>query len=150
MKKGFIFVETLVVLTILSVSIVSIYSMYLKVSTDIDYKKYYDNISDIYKTDIIREITNKDNIPNDDLLKITKDNCSSYMESTCYTIMSLLEAEEIYINNISVNSLIYSNSLNIKNSLKEYLGTINSEENIRYIIVNYKYDSKNYYASLRI
>lgn len=149
MKKGFIFLETLVVLTVLSISIVSIYSMYIKVSTDIEYRRYYDNISDLYKTDIIRNMINKNTINNDDLISITKDNCTSYMNDTCSSYMTTLGIENIYINNISANSLIYSDNINIKNSLKEYLKTIN-EENKRYIIINYSIENKNYYASLKI
>lgn len=150
MKKGFIFIETLVVLTVLSISVVSLYEMYIKVSSDIKEKKYYDNIGDLYKTDVIRKITNKETLPKEEIIKINKTTCTSYMNNNCNNILNTLEVEEVIILNTNINSLIYSENANIKNSLKEYLKTINKDEQRRYIIVNYKYNNKNYYASLNI
>jgi len=150
MKKGFIFIETLVVLTVLSLSIVGLYGMYIKVSTDIKEKKYYDNIDDLYKTDIIRKITNKDSLPNEEIIKINSSNCTSFMNLNCTSILNTLEVEEVIILNANIDSLINNENTNIKNSLKEYLKTINKDEITRYIILNYKYADKNFYASLKI
>ncbi len=151
MKKGFIFMETLIVLVVLMVTVVGMYGMFVRLSTDIENRKYYDNISDLYKTDILRSEINKSKLTStSSLIEITKNNCSTYMSSSCASIMTSLNADKIIINIDSIESLILSENNGIKNSMREYLKTINKNGNNRYIIVNYKNNDKNYYASLRI
>lgn len=58
-KEGFVFIETIIVIVLLSVGIASMYSLMSNITTDIKTRKYFDNISDLYKTYIIRNNTNK-------------------------------------------------------------------------------------------
>lgn len=151
MKKGFVFVETLVVLVVLLVTVVGMFGMYTRINADIVSRKYYDNISDIYKTDILRSLVKVDTLNGSSpFILINASNCSTYMNSSCSNIMNSLKVENVYINLTNVDSLILSQNNGLKNSMREYLKTINKDGNIRYIIVNYKYNDKNYYASLRI
>ena len=55
MNKGYVFIETIIVIALMSLSIASIYSLSTKVTGDIEIRRYYDNISDLYKTNIIRK-----------------------------------------------------------------------------------------------
>lgn len=142
--------ETLIVLVVLLITVVGMFGMYTKITADIDIRKYYDNISDLYKTDILRSLINKNNITGSSLIEITPNNCMNYMDNSCTEIMSSLKAEKIYINLNNVDEIILSQNNNIKNSMREYLKTINKDGYQRYIIVNYKYNNKNYYASLKI
>jgi len=64
--------------------------------------------------------------------------------------MTALEAEKIYINFDTINNIINNDTNGIKNSMRSYLGTISNNTYDRYIIVNYKYNNNNYYASLKI
>ena len=54
-KEGFVFIETIIVIVLLSVGIASMYSLMSNITTDIKMRKYFDNISDLYKTNIIRK-----------------------------------------------------------------------------------------------
>lgn len=150
MKKGFIFIETLIVMVVLLITVLGMFGMYTKLSTNIETRKYYDNISDLYKTDIIRnniDITLIENtLP---IIEVNPTNCTSYMESSCTDLLLSLQVEKIIINNESINSIILTKNNGLNNSLREYLKTINQNDK-RFIIVHYKYDNKNYYASLRI
>ena len=145
-KKGFVFIETIIVL--LSVGIASMYSLMSNITTDIKMRKYFDNISDLYKTNIIRNNTNK-NLTGSTYLEITKDNCTSYMSSNCNSLLTDLEVERVVINFTNLDNIINSDTT-LPNSLNEYLKTINSYKTNKYIIVNYKYNNKNYYASLEV
>ena len=69
------------------------------------------------------------------------------MTSTCADLLNELEAERVVINLKSVGAISLEHN-DFPNSMIEYLKTINT--NKRYIIVNYKYDEKNYYSSLEI
>lgn len=147
-KKGFVFIETIIVIILLSVGIASMYSLMSNITTDIKTRKYFDNISDLYKTNIIRNNTNK-NLTGSTYLEITKDNCTSYMSSNCNSLLTDLEVERVVINFTNLDNIINSDTT-LPNSLNEYLKTINSYKTNKYIIVNYKYNNKNYYASLEV
>lgn len=147
-KKGFVFIETIIVIVLLSVGIASMYSLMSNITTDIKTRKYFDNISDLYKTNIIRNNTNK-NLNGSTYLEITKDNCTSYMSSNCNSLLTDLEVERVVINFTNLDNIINSDTT-LPNSLNEYLKTINSYKTNKYIIVNYKYNNKNYYASLEV
>lgn len=147
-KKGFVFIETIIVIVLLSVGIASMYSLMSNITTDIKMRKYFDNISDLYKTNIIRNNTNK-NLTGSTYLEITKDNCTSYMSSNCNSLLTDLEVERVVINFTNSDNIINSDTT-LPNSLNEYLKTINSYKTNKYIIVNYKYNNKNYYASLEV
>ena len=147
-KKGFVFIETIIVIVLLSVGIASMYSLMSNITTDIKMRKYFDNISDLYKTNIIRNNTNK-NLAGSTYLEITKDNCTSYMSSNCNSLLTDLEVERVVINFTNLDNIINSDTT-LPNSLNEYLKTINSYKTNKYIIVNYKYNNKNYYASLEV
>ncbi len=150
MKKGFVFMETLIVLVVLSVSLVGIYKTYINISSNINNRMYFDNISDLYKTDILRSEVILDTINVSENVVISKDNCTTYMNSTCTSLFDSLRVEKIYINNELLETLNNNVLMPLNNSMVEYLDTINKETSKRYIIVNYKYGNKNYYASLRI
>ena len=147
-KEGFVFIETIIVIVLLSVGIASMYSLMSNITTDIKMRKYFDNISDLYKTNIIRNNTNK-NLTGSTYLEITKDNCPSYMSSNCNSLLTDLEVERVVINFTNLDNIINSDTT-LPNSLNEYLKTINSYKTNKYIIVNYKYNNKNYYASLEV
>ena len=144
-KKGFVFIETIIVIVLLSVGIASMYSLMSNITTDIKMRKYFDNISDLYKTNIIRNNTNK-NLTGSTYLEITKDNCTSYMNSNCNSLLTDLEVERVVINFTNLDNIINSDTT-LPNSLNEYLKTINSYKTNKYIIVNYKYNNKNYYCT---
>lgn len=151
MKKGFVFIETLIVLVVLTVSIVSLYGMYIKISTDINIRRYYDNINDLYKVDVVRDyISEETKESTTNLITITPNNCTSYMKTGCRAVLETLNIENVYINNADVSVILASSSIPLKNSLREYMKTIQRNSTTRFIIVNFKYNGRNYYASLRI
>lgn len=151
MKKGFVFMETLIVLVVLLITVIGMYSVYVRLSTNIENRKYYDTINDLYKTNTIRDLVDTTSLEGKtSLVTIDSSNCTLYMETSCTNILTDLNVEKIYINFEQISSLISSYTFDLPNSAKEYLKTINKDEYERYIIVNYKKNNKNFYASLRI
>lgn len=147
-KNGFVFVETIVVLVVLVVGMVSLYAFYNGITANIEKREYYDNISDLYKTEIVRNYINTSSLSGTGLVEITS---SNFIDNTKYsTLLEELNIEKIYVNNSSIESILSDTSSITPNSFIEYLKTIRSENYQRYIIVNYKYNNHNYYASLNI
>ncbi len=75
------------------------------------------------------------------------------MTATCNQLLSELEVENVILTKDPINTLLLNVST-IPNSMQMYLRTINTlantENKEKLIIVNYKYNGKNYYASLKI
>lgn len=148
-KKGFVFLETLVVIVVLSVSILGIFTIYNTVNSNIDERKYYDSIGDIYKAYVIKDMVNLNNLTSEDVIKITKDNCTSYLSNNCINVIGTLEIDSIYINNISIEKLINGTNQYVPNSLKLYMKTIyDNNDNNKYIIVSFNKLNNKYYSSL--
>lgn len=148
-KKGFVFLETLVVIVVLSISILGIFTIYNTVNSNIDERKYYDSIGDIYKSYVIKDMINLSNLTSEDVIKITKDNCTSYLSNNCGDIIGVLDIESIYINNISIEKLINGTNQYVPNSLKLYMKTIyDKNDNNKYVIVSFNKSSSKYYSSL--
>ncbi len=137
MKKGFVFLETIVMLIITTVTLVGIFKMYTKVSIEIDRRVHYDNVSDLYKTNILRSLVSLEKITSNTLIEAN--NCEVYMGEECAKVIEKLGVEKIYLIKDSTQKE------DLPNSLIEYMKTIQS--NGTYIIVNYK---DNYYASLKV
>ena len=144
-KNGFVFVETIVVLVVLVVGMVSLYTIYSNIATNIEMRQEFDNISDLYKTNIVREYIDSNTISGTGLIEITSTN---FKEPSKYTTLKQeLNIEKIYINNSNIEDILQTSNIS-PNSLIEYLKTIRSESYERYIIVQYNYNDHNYYASL--
>lgn len=71
-KKGFILVETIVVILVLCVLLIMLYGGYMNVISAVQRKSYYDNAEYIYKTSLIRD-------------KIIADNFKEYEHYSVYT-----------------------------------------------------------------
>lgn len=144
-NRGFIFVETVVVLVVLAASLIGLYSTFSSVINNIEKRKQYDNINDIYKVNIIKDLII--NEPSSTYTIINSNNCTNYMNSDCNEVFSELSVSEVLITGNNVQTIIDLN-INIPNTMKEYLKTINKNE--KSIIVRFYRSGKNYYSSLEL
>ena len=71
-SKGFVLVETIVVILVLCVLLIMLYGGYMNVISAVQRKSYYDNAEYIYKTSLIRD-------------KIVDDNFKEYEHYSVYT-----------------------------------------------------------------
>ena len=142
-KSGYIFIETIIVLTITMICLLSLYNGYSLVVKSSTNKKYYDNINDVYKVNIVKKILKSNS---NDLL-INKDNCTNYMDMNCNLILTDLEIENVFITD-DLTKIINSENKEYKNSLKKYLKTLDNDK--KYIIISRKENNNMYYASLKL
>ncbi len=142
-KSGYIFIETIIVLTVTMICLLSLYNGYSLVVKSSTNKKYYDNINDVYKVNIVKKILKSNS---NDLL-INKDNCTNYMDMNCNLILTDLEIENVFITD-DLTKIINSENKEYKNSLKKYLKTLDNDK--KYIIISRKENNNMYYASLKL
>lgn len=144
-NKGFIFIETVIVLVVLSASLIGLYSSFSSVINTLENRKKYDNINDIYKVNIISEILT--NVPSDTYTIIDSSSCQNYMNSDCTEIFNELNISEVLLTNTNIQTIL-NLDIDIPNTMKEYLQTINKNE--KSIVARFNRNSENYYASLEL
>ena len=144
-NKGFIFIETVIVLVVLSASLIGLYSSFSSVVNNIEKRKQYDNINDIYKVKIVKDLF--ESIPSNTYTTIDNSNCTNYMNADCKEVFSELSISEVLVTGNNIQTII-DLDINIPNTIKEYLETINKNE--KSLIVRFNRSGENYYSSLEL
>lgn len=142
-KDGYIFIETIIVLTVTMVCLLSLYNGYSLTVNSMENRKYYDNINDVYKTNVVKKLLNTE--ITDEI--IDSNNCINYMNKNCNLILEELKIDEVYLTS-NVTNLIEDDSRKYKNSLIKYLKTLEADTD--YIIIAREKNNKSYYASLKV
>ena len=148
-NKGFVFIETIVVLTVTMISLLSLYNGYVLTLKKVEQKKFYDNINDVYKLNIFNNLLKDGVVSYNNVIDSDKNNCSISFDPECQIILNYFKNED----NISlfIGSINEINNIDgIKNTMKIYLKTL--DNNKKYIVGSYKLSGKNKfrYASLEL
>lgn len=144
-NKGFIFIETVIVLVVLATSLIGLYSSFSSVVNNIEKRKYYDNINDVYKVKIVKDLLVS--YPSGTFEIIDKSNCTNYMNNDCSEVFNELNILDVLITGNNIQTII-DLDINIPNSMKVYLKTINKNE--KSLIVHFDKNGENYYSSLEL
>lgn len=156
-KKGFAFIETIIMILVLATSLLLIYSSYKSIFISNNMRLYYDDITYVYKayftTNKLLDKKNLKNInfDNNVLIKLydfEDTDLNKYKEiyniESLYIIKNNIKTLKECINNSESNCEIYNNSLGVldKNT-KDYLKTLGKvQENTNYILIyNFKDNS---------
>lgn len=143
-KRGFVFIETIIVIVVAMVLLVSIYSSFSLILANINRKEKYDNINDIYKANIINRMFSTYSI-GADYVSIDSSNCSSYMNSDCANVMSDLGISDIFVNTIPYEDILATEP-DLPSTLISYMNSKDNSENT--VIIHCERYEKDYYASI--
>lgn len=153
-KKGFVLLETIVVLVITVVCMLGLFLTYSFVIENLKQARYYDNIGDVYKLNVLYSILDKDSVSNINNYEIiTSANCSSYFENNCADLIdSRLKFNYLIITTADINSILASHNSDLKPSDINYFKTL--ENGYTYLIGfynnGYQLEGNNYYVSLKV
>lgn len=158
-KKGFIFLETIVVLTVVVVSLATVLSTYALVSRKSKLKYYYDNASDIYFLYNLAKLgttVNNNYVTKNVYFVATETNCSSLSYvADCKKIMGDNNLKKfIYIPELVVflgelkDDKMKQAIEEVGNGTLEYLSRLDSTKG--YIVGVFERDEKEHYASIII
>ena len=166
MKRGFVLVETIIVITVLCFILIALYGAYSRVLVNVNKKSFYDNTEYIYKTNIIRDYL-EENLSKSDYERSFYKVCSNIIGSEkCYRnnssnyrdiLFESLKVEAVYITEWNVAVLSKSDLANFEATTQNYIQTLDYEEEEAAfrIIVMYKDENNDsdrtiyQYASLR-
>lgn len=163
MKKGFVLMETIVVIVVISVALLTIFSSYNKILSKVKKENKYDTSEYIYMTNYIKKYL-KDKITNNELNISVTDICKDNGDGKCIIftdyelsekldpkVKELYDVEKIYIlTNLNKFDKEMVSPNNKKNSsffdayMIDYIRKLDVSDNDKLIIVEYKRPAKNY------
>ena len=163
MKKGFVLMETIVVIVVISVALLTIFSSYNKILSKVKKENKYDTSEYIYMTNYIKRYL-KDKITNEGITISVTDICKDNGDGKCIIftdyelsekldpkVKELYDIEKIYIlTNLNKFDKEMVSPNNKKNSsffdayMIDYIRKLDVSDNDKLIIVEYKRPAKNY------
>ncbi len=162
-KRGFVFIETIITVVVLSTSLLYLYSSYSNIIHNEEARLYYDDPAYIYRTNYVRKflesytnieeiktyaLTNSyivtigplfDNMFNEIM---SLNNMQASMENMFnnFNINQMLLVDSAMLNECSVNSedeKCVSSTSNLSYNMNNYLRTLNSTDYEYYLVVEY-------------
>lgn len=129
--KGFVLTETIVVITVLCVIMITLYAAYSSVLIKVNKKSLYDNTEYIYKTNIIRDYL-EDTLNRDDYETNYYVVCNT-MSNPCYgessttyleKLLRELKVKAIYITNWNVDEISDADLAQFEATTQAYIKTL--------------------------
>jgi len=144
MKRGFVLLETLIVISLVSIALVSLYGTFNSVITNNKKNVLYDDVANIYKVYYLKEYLDFNSLLDNQDIKIVS--CSNFKNSSCNSLVNEFKINKIYITKYdlkSYNKDLYSSSFN------NYLSILSNKDNYKYrLVVEFLNDDTYAYASL--
>lgn len=148
-KKGFILVETVIVMSVVMISLLGIYKTYALLLQKTIQNSYYDNINDVYRLNVISKVVGTTFLNKETFYKINYSECSEECRNIVNNII-IRDNNDVDIINIpeSFNLDNIPNDYPNRNSLIRYLETVYSNKKL--IIIRYMLDEKERFSSLEV
>lgn len=146
-KKGFVLIETIVVILVLCVLLIMLYGGYMNVITSVQKKSHYDNTEYIYKTTLVKDYLLEINTNTETETIITicqgKDQClERFTDNYMKELINQMHINSIYITNWNPASIGKNNFSSLEATTQNYLNkldaTIEKGQTIYRLIVMYE------------
>lgn len=147
MKKGFALLETIVVITFLSVSMLILYNTFAGMVENSKKNILYDDASNIYRVFFLKYYLNVDDLSNLSNISIKEITCDDFSLTSCKSLINEMNINKMYIVNYNIKDFHNNFSSNLNN----YLSSLSNKENFKYrFVVEFKCDETYAYSSLGI
>lgn len=146
MKKGFVFIETIITVVILSTSLIYLYSSYSNIINNEEARIYYDDPSYIYKTSYIRDFL----LDNSDIETVKATAFDNYYAVEISPSYDVLFNSDVRNNFAYIWSYfnVYQMVIISQNLINECDGTNNDSDICKNTFENLSFNLRNYIKSL--
>lgn len=145
MKKGFALLETIVVITFLSVSMLMLYNTFRGMNENSKNNLLYDDASNIYKTYFLKEYLKIDDLKYLNIKDINEITCDNINISSCSNIIKKMNINKMYI--VKYDLKDFHNEF--MSNLNNYLSSLSNKDNYKYrFVVEFIEDDNYHYSSL--
>ena len=156
-KKGFVFVETIIIMAVIIVAMLGLYTTSNRFLIRIKQYKRYDDINDIYKVYVLKNVITKEMgstsskfdgkaaCDSGGVLNILTDLQSNTNAKKIFGNGSKLELSSVYIVNTYCLNIATTNK-----TLQNYLKRIDKDNKYIYLVVEYADNNDFNYASIKV
>jgi len=146
-KKGFALLETIIVITFLSVSFLMLYGTFSNMINNSKKNILYDDASSIYKVHFLKEYLILNNLHNlFDSSNIKTISCNDFDFDSCTKIIEEFNINNIYITKYDLKE--YKES-DYTSNFNNYMDTLSNKDNFKYrLIIEFNNDKTYSYASI--
>lgn len=143
-QKGFVLIETIVVILVLCVLLIMLYGGYMNVITSVQKKSHYDNTEYIYKTTLVKDylLETNTNIETETVITICKgqENClNNFTDNYMQELIKQMHINSIYITNWNPARIGKNNFDNLEATTQNYLNKLDAIDADAYrLIVMYE------------
>ncbi len=149
MKKGFALLETLIVISFLSVSLLMLYKTFAGMVNNSAKNILYDDATNIYKAFYLKEYLSLNNLSDllntDDIKEIS---CTDFTIASCNSLTKEMNINKIYVTKYDLKNY---QTENYPSYFNNYIATLSNKDNFKYrFIIELKEEDTYSYASLPI
>lgn len=148
MKKGFALLETIIVITFVTVSLLLLYGTFTNMINNSRKNLLYDDAVNVYKMYFLKEyleLNQLDQHMNGDIVSLS---CDDFSFASCSTLLDHLNINHLYLVRSGLKDYdesAYSSSFN------RYLDSISNHDEFKYILVGEFFINEEYqYASIGV
>lgn len=148
MKKGFALLETIIVITFVTVSLLLLYGTFTNMINNSRKNLLYDDAANVYKMYFLKEyleLNQLDQYMNGDIVSLS---CDDFSFASCSTLLDHLNINHLYLVRYGLKDYdesAYSSSFN------RYLDSISNHDEFKYILVGEFFINEEYqYASIGV
>ena len=147
MKKGFALLETIIVITFLSVSMLMLYGTFNNMINNSKKNILYDDASNIYKVHFLKEYLSLNNLnnllDNSDIKTIS---CDNFEIESCSKLINEFDINKIYLSKYDLKE--YKED-DYTSNFNNYMNTLSNKDNFKYrLIIEFNNDKTYSYASI--
>ena len=148
MKRGFALLETIIVITFVTLSLLLLYGTFTSMIDNSRKNILYDDATNIYKMYYLKEyleLNNLHSLEGEDIQEIT---CDDFSFSSCSALMNTLSIEHLYLVRYGLKNY---NQDNYASSFNEYLGSLANSDDYNYrLIGEFMIEGEYHYASIGV
>ena len=148
MKKGFALLETIIVITFVTVSLLLLYGTFTSMIDNSRRNLLYDDASNIYKMYFLKEyleLNQLDQYMNGDIVSLS---CDDFQFTSCSSVMNDFQIDHLYLVRYGLRDYdesAYSSSFN------RYISSLSNNEGYDYLLVGeFLVDEEYQYASIGV
>lgn len=146
MKRGFALLETIIVITFVTVSLMLLYGTFTSLIEKKEENILYDDVSNIYYMYYLKEYLSLYGLEEVNTKKHVELTCDDFSISTCSSFMEQMSLEHLYL--VSYGLKDYDG---MSTSLRRYLSSLSNKEDYDYWLVGEFYVEDAYhYASIGV
>lgn len=149
MKKGFALLETIIVITFVTVSLLLLYGTFTSMLLNREKNIEYDDAANIYKMYYLKEYLLLNGM-NDylNISDIREISCDDFLVTSCHTLWDKFHLEHVYLVPYRIHDY---NENNYASSFNNYLDALSNNEDYDYRLVGeFFYEDEYSYASIGV